>query len=121
MSDFRKLWQRARPHIVVFDTTLATTIAIIAAISLVTMYSAAHDFPGRFEGHARNLLIAVGVMWLAANVPPSWMMNTWLVLSCISEPRCRPRLAMTIRPSSSMMRASRWCSMMRNARTRCRN
>ena len=76
MSEFGSLWQRVRPHLAVFDATLATTIALIAAISVLTMYSAAYDFPGRFEGHLRNLLLAAFVMWAAANVPPSWMMRS---------------------------------------------
>ena len=75
MIEPRDLWRMFSARIAVFDPTLAVALGLLAALSLVTMYSAAYDFPGRFEGHARNLLIALAVLWLAANVPPSWMMR----------------------------------------------
>ncbi|MEK9719560.1 MAG: rod shape-determining protein RodA, partial [Quisquiliibacterium sp.] len=72
------LWELARllrRRIAVFDPVLLATIGLLAALSLVTMYSAAYDFPGRFQGHLRNMLIAFIVMWAAASVPPALMMR----------------------------------------------
>jgi rod shape determining protein RodA len=76
MSVAREWWERIRPHVFVFDPTLTTILLLISMISLVTMYSAAFDFPGRFEGHARNLMFAFGLMWLAANVNPSLLQRS---------------------------------------------
>ncbi len=67
------LWQRIRPYLAVFDPTLCILLAVIVLISGVTMYSAANDFPGRFDGHMRNLFVAFVVMWAAANLPPNWI------------------------------------------------
>jgi rod shape determining protein RodA len=71
-----KLWERVRPHVVVFDPVLSMTLALLVGASVLTMYSAAYDFPGRFDGHVRNLLVALAALWIAANVPPSWMMRS---------------------------------------------
>ena len=66
---------RIRSYLLVFDPTLITVLLLITFISIVTMYSAANDFPGRFEGHMRNLLIAYVVMFIAASVNPTWLMR----------------------------------------------
>lgn len=65
------LWQRIRPYVMVFDPSLTVTLALIAGLSLVTMYSAGIDYPGRFESHLRNLALAFLVMWVSANIAPS--------------------------------------------------
>jgi rod shape determining protein RodA len=44
-------------------------------ISIAIQYSAGFDFPGRFEGHVRNLLVAIAVMWVVALVPPNLLMR----------------------------------------------
>jgi rod shape determining protein RodA len=67
----RDVWHWLRPRIDVFDGPLLVMLAMVAAISLVTQYSAAFDFPGRFEGHLRNLLASLVVMWAVASLPPS--------------------------------------------------
>jgi rod shape determining protein RodA len=69
----RSLWLRARPYVTVLDTPMLWALALLCLVSLVNMYSAASDFPGRFGGHARNLLLAGLVMWAVANVPPAAM------------------------------------------------
>jgi rod shape determining protein RodA len=61
--------------ITVFDGTLLVLLLIIAAISLMTMYSAGMDAPGRFSSHLRNFAIAFGVMWIFACVPPAVLMR----------------------------------------------
>ena len=73
--DVRDLFGRIKPYVLVFDPTLSLSLILIGAISLVTMYSAAFDFPGRFDGHFRNMMIAVLVMWAAASVSPTAMMR----------------------------------------------
>ncbi len=75
INERRSLWRRMRPYFTVFDGPLVMVIFMLMATSLVTMYSAGTDFPGRFEGQMRNLMIAFVVMWVAANVPPQTMMR----------------------------------------------
>jgi rod shape determining protein RodA len=62
--------------VIVFDPVLSMTLALLVGASVLTMYSAAYDFPGRFDGHIRNLLVALATLWIAANVPPAWMMRS---------------------------------------------
>lgn len=75
MSRFRAGLARIRPWVAILDVQLALALAAIIAISLITMYSAAHDFPGRFEAHLRNVLVAAGALWLAAMTPRAWLMR----------------------------------------------
>jgi rod shape determining protein RodA len=67
----RSPWELVRRYVLVFDSTLLVAMGLVVLISVVTMYSAAFDFPGRFAGHFRNLGIAFAVMWVAAIVPPA--------------------------------------------------
>ena len=71
----RSPWEVVRRYLLVFDSTLLVAMGLVVVISVVTMYSAAFDFPGRFTGHFRNLGIAFAVMWLAAIVPPAVLMR----------------------------------------------
>jgi rod shape determining protein RodA len=73
--DRRTPWQLARPYVMVFDRTLLVALGLLAILSLVTMYSAASGFPGRFESHLRNMVIAFVVMWIFANLSPTVLMR----------------------------------------------
>lgn len=75
MSRLRSVVERVRPWVAVFDWPLAIAIGLIVVLSLVTMYSAAHDFPGRFQAHLRNLLIAGAALWVAALTPRAWLIR----------------------------------------------
>ena len=66
-------WQRARRLLTQFDATLLVTMAVLAAIGLVAMYSAGYDHGTRFGAHARNMLLALGVVLVVAHVPPHKM------------------------------------------------
>jgi len=68
--DRPSLWQRARPVFTGFDVPLLFVVLLLAAAGLVTMYSAGHDQGTRFPDHARNMMLAFGVLFLAAQIPP---------------------------------------------------
>jgi len=68
------LWKRLQPAVSGFDGLLCLAIAILAAIGLVTMYSAGFDHGTRFVDHGRNMLIALAVMFVVAQVPPQRLM-----------------------------------------------
>ena len=53
-----------------FDGPLFMAIGLLAVIGLVVMYSAGFDSGTRFADHGRNMLIALGVIFLVAQVPP---------------------------------------------------
>lgn len=71
----RSLWQIVKPYVAVFDGPLALIVFLILATGSVAVYSAGYDFPGRFEDHMRNILVAFIVMWIAAIVPPQTLMR----------------------------------------------
>jgi rod shape determining protein RodA len=73
--DRPSVWRRARPLWTGFDAPLALAILLLAAIGLVTMYSAGFDHGTRFADHGRNLLLAVGVLILVSQVPPQQLMR----------------------------------------------
>ena len=64
------LWTRLRPVFTGFDGPLALAILLLAAGGLVTMYSAGFDSGTRFASHGRNMLLALGVLFVVAQVPP---------------------------------------------------
>ena len=68
------LWKRLQPIISGLDGLLSLAIAILAVIGLVTMYSAGFDHGTRFVDHGRNMLIALAVMLVVAQVPPQRLM-----------------------------------------------
>jgi rod shape determining protein RodA len=64
------LWLRLRPVFGGFDGPLALAIALLAGIGLVAMYSAGYDHGTRFVDHGRNMLIALVVLFVVAQVNP---------------------------------------------------
>jgi rod shape determining protein RodA len=71
----RTPFELIRPYVLVFDRPLLLATVLVMLISIAIQYSAGFDFPGRFEGHMRNLVVAIGVMWIAALVPPNLLMR----------------------------------------------
>jgi rod shape determining protein RodA len=69
------LWQRARPIWTGFDTPLVAAIILLGVTGLITMYSAGFDHGTRFTDHGRNMILAVGVLFVAAQVPPQQLMR----------------------------------------------
>jgi rod shape determining protein RodA len=53
-----------------FDGPLMVAVALLATIGLVAMYSAGYDQGTRFADQCRNMVLALGVLFLAAQVPP---------------------------------------------------
>lgn len=76
----RSPWELVRRFIFVFDRPLLIALGMILIISIATMYSAGLDFPGRFNGHLRNIGVALAVLWVAALLPPSVLMRAALPL-----------------------------------------
>ena len=64
------LWTRVQPVFTGFDGPLALAIALLATGGLVTMYSAGFDSGTRFGGHARNLGLALAVLFVVAQISP---------------------------------------------------
>ncbi len=53
-----------------FDAPLAVIVLLLAGIGLTAMYSAGYDHGTRFVDHGRNMLIALGVLFVVAQVSP---------------------------------------------------
>ena len=66
---------RAQQVFAGFDGPLLMAILMLAAIGLVTMYSAGHDHGTRFVDHGRNMIIAVVVMFFVAQIPPQKLLQ----------------------------------------------
>ncbi len=69
------LWQRLKPVFLGFDGWLALAVALLAAMGLVTMYSAGFDHGTRFVDHGRNMLLALGILFVVAQIPPQRLMG----------------------------------------------
>jgi rod shape determining protein RodA len=73
-------WQRIKPVFTGFDGPLALAIGLLATLGLVTMYSAGFDHGTRFVDHGRNMLLALAVLFVVAQVPPHKLMALALPL-----------------------------------------
>ncbi|MEP7282492.1 MAG: rod shape-determining protein RodA [Rubrivivax sp.] len=69
------IWRRLARLFVGFDLPLLVIVALLAAFGLVVMYSAGFDHGTRFVDHGRNMLIALGVLFIVAQVPPQRLMS----------------------------------------------
>jgi rod shape determining protein RodA len=67
--------QALRQHFFIFDRSLAIILGLILLLGCLAVSSAAMNFPGRFEGHLRNILAGILVMWVAAMIPPQKLMR----------------------------------------------
>ena len=63
-------WPRLRRIFGGFDGPLLVAIALLAALGLVAMYSAGYDHGTRFVDHGRNMMLALAVLFVVAQVPP---------------------------------------------------
>jgi rod shape determining protein RodA len=68
-------WQRARRVFSGFDGPLLLAVLILAVVGLVAMYSAGYDHGTRFVDHGRNMLIALVVLFVVAQVPPQKLLR----------------------------------------------
>ncbi|MEX1166340.1 MAG: FtsW/RodA/SpoVE family cell cycle protein, partial [Hydrogenophaga sp.] len=68
------LWQRVAPIFQGFDYPLMFGILVMAGVGLITMYSVGFDHGSRFVTHGRNMVLAAGVLFLVAQVPPQRLM-----------------------------------------------
>ena len=67
--------QRIAPIFQGFDGPLFAAVLLLAAIGLLTMYSVGFDHGSRFSDHGRNMLLAAGVMFFVAQVPPQRLIS----------------------------------------------
>ena len=63
-------WHRARTVLSGFDWPLLLAMLMLAALGLVAMYSAGYDHGTRFKDHGRNMLLALAVLFVVAQIPP---------------------------------------------------
>ena len=67
-------WRRLRPVMLGFDLPLLLVVMALAIVGLITMYSVGYDHGNRFVDHGRNMVLAAGLMFLVAQVPPQRLM-----------------------------------------------
>jgi rod shape determining protein RodA len=65
-------WNRLTRNL---DWPLAALVALLVCVGLLTLYSATMEVPRRFNAQLVNIAVAVGVMWIAAQVPPQLMLR----------------------------------------------
>ena len=73
--DKPSLLQRLKPVFTGFDGPLIVAVLLLGAAGLVTMYSAGFDHGTRFVDHGRNMLLALIVLFVVAQVSPLTLMK----------------------------------------------
>ncbi len=69
------LMSRLRPWFIGFDIPLLLAVLWMCGWGLLCMYSAGYDHGTRFVDHARNMVLALGLMFIVAQVPPQKLMT----------------------------------------------
>jgi rod shape determining protein RodA len=66
------------------DGPLFVIVCCLLALGLATLYSAAYQAPGRVSAQALNVLLALALMWVAAQIPPQaflrWAVPVFIVV-----------------------------------------
>jgi rod shape determining protein RodA len=73
--DKPSLLQRVLPLFRGFDWILIGILVLLASVGLVAMYSSGYDHGTRFYDHGRNMLLALGILFLVAQIPPQRLMT----------------------------------------------
>ena len=69
------VWRRLLPFLRGFDLWLLVAVLTLAGMGLTAMYSSGFDHGTRFVDHGRNMMIAAGIMFVVAQVPPQRLMT----------------------------------------------
>ena len=72
--DKPSLPQRILPLFRGFDWPLIVLLLALASIGLTAMYSSGYDHGTRFYDHGRNMLLAAGILFVVAQIPPQRLM-----------------------------------------------
>ncbi|CAN5592550.1 rod shape-determining protein RodA [soil metagenome] len=67
-------WQRVKPVFLGFDLWLSLATLLLATAGLITMFSAGFDSGTRFVDHSRNMLLALGILFVMAQIAPQRLM-----------------------------------------------
>ena len=102
-------WQRIKPIFTGFDGVLGFATLLLAIAGLITMYSAGFDHGTRFVDHGRNMLLALGVLFIVAQVPPQTLMKLAVPLYLVGL----ALLVMTALPGLGVTKkgATRWLNI----------
>ena len=73
--DKPSVWQRVRPVFTGFDGPLLAALVLLGLAGMLTMYSAGFDAGTRFVDHGRNMLLAMCVIFVTAQVTPQTLMK----------------------------------------------
>src|SRR5574344_436361 len=105
--DKPSLLQRIVPLFRGFDFWLLLFIAMLAGAGLLAMYSAGFDHGTRFVDHGRNMLIALGILFVVAQLPPQFIMR-------MAVPLCVVGLALLLAVAAfgiTKKGATRWINL----------
>ncbi|ADX44701.1 rod shape-determining protein RodA [Paracidovorax avenae] len=72
--DKPSLPQRILPLFRGFDWPLIAVLLLLSSIGLVAMYSSGYDHGTRFYDHGRNMVLAAGILFAVAQIPPQRLM-----------------------------------------------
>ena len=68
----RRIWQIVTAHV---DGLLLAAVLLLMATGLMVLFSASNASLARVSSQLANMLIALAVMWVFANIPPHFLMR----------------------------------------------
>ncbi|MFY7867117.1 rod shape-determining protein RodA [Roseateles sp.] len=100
-------WHRIKPWFSGFDIPLVLAIAWMMGVGMVSMYSAGFDHGTRFVDHGRNMLLAIGLIFVVSQVPPQRIMSLAIPLYTV----CIALLLATALFGITKKGATRWLNV----------
>ena len=97
----RRLGRFLTRHI---DGTLLGIVLALMAVGLLVLFSASNASAARVTAQLVNMLVALGVMWVFANIPPHYLMR--LALAALRARRAAARRAWRCSATSSTARGA---------------
>ena len=67
--------ERITPFFQGFDIPLISAVGVLAMIGLINMFSVGFAYDWRFWDHLRNIMIAMAIMFVVAQIPPQRLMT----------------------------------------------
>ncbi|WP_422732581.1 rod shape-determining protein RodA [Mesosutterella faecium] len=103
----RRFWSSFLERLARMDFALAIVVAILTLTGFMTLFSAGYSYPWRIADQARNILIALVVLVIFANIHPRYLMKMALPLYLVGV----LLLVATLVAGTTIKGATRWLNI----------
>ncbi len=107
LQSVRRLWGTFLERLAAIDFSLAIVVGILTLTGFMTLFSAGYSYPWRIADQARNILIALLVLVVFANIHPRYLMKIAFPLYAVGV----LLLLATLVGGTTIKGATRWLNL----------